>query len=95
MSSVIIKIYDEIAHFLRNVLLQPSTILLDKFLIITTVRCTITDNRDDAVLQIFLGDCNIIVAEESRADVGSSRGDVYVEAPNSTWVKIAATQRTG
>ena len=53
MSSVTIKNYDEITHFLGNVLLQPSTSLLDESLIMTAVR-TITDNRDDTVLQVFL-----------------------------------------
>ena len=48
-----IKHYDEIAHFLGSALLQPSTSLLDECLIMTAVR-TITDNRDDTVLQIPL-----------------------------------------
>jgi hypothetical protein len=53
MSSVTINNYDELAHFLGNVLLQPSTSLLDERLIMTAIR-TITDNRNDTVLQVFL-----------------------------------------
>ena len=53
MTSIIVKHYDEIAHFLGSMLLQPSTRFLYECLVMTAIR-TITDNRDDTVLQITL-----------------------------------------
>jgi len=52
-SSTTIKFRDEIAHLFGRLLLQPSTSLLDKSLIVPAVR-TIADDGYDTILEIFL-----------------------------------------
>jgi hypothetical protein len=92
-----IQCWDKITHLFRRLLLQPSAGLLDKRLIVITGRA-ITDDRNDTVLEIFLGRCNIIVVGATgacRVSVGSLWGNIEVEEPHSARIKIATTQRAG
>ena len=92
-----IKCRDKITHLFGRLLLQPSAGLLDKRLIVTTIRA-ITDDRNDTVLEIFLGRCSIVVVGATgacRASVWGLWGNIEVEAPHSARIKIATTQRAG
>lgn len=53
MSSTAINSRDGIAYLFGCLLLQPSTGLLNKGLIVSTI-CTIADDRYNAALEIFL-----------------------------------------
>ena len=94
---MIIKCRDKITHIFGRLLLQPSACLLDKRLIVTTVHA-ITDDRNDTALEIFLERCYIVVVRVTgacRTSVGSLWGNIEVEAPHRTRIKIATTQRAG
>jgi hypothetical protein len=51
--STTIRSRDETTHLFGRLILQPSTSLLDKSLIVAAV-CTIADDRYDTILEIFL-----------------------------------------
>jgi hypothetical protein len=53
MSSTAINSRDEIAYLFGGLLLQPSTGLLNKGLIVSAI-CTIADDRYNATLEILL-----------------------------------------
>jgi hypothetical protein len=96
-SSTVINSRGEIAYLFGCLLLQPSTGLLNKGLIVSAV-CTIADDRYNAALEIFFGCRRILVVGATnarRVNVGCSRGDIDVKTPHCARVKITTAQGAG